>query len=186
VISRSYPLFMRPLQLTSPFPSFRLLPRGLLVTRRRRLPQEIRLWLLGKDASHKKREEVLANSVGTLTFHDDDGKKLACFMEWPQPLRHLDLRPGGLDVQVERTCVPDHVSAFSSASVLETRKEEDVAKVRLRAKIPVKAVELCAKDADLEVSDNCIDVVPDEDVAVLVKGLGEGRRLLTRHLGEAV
>jgi len=179
---------MRPLKLTSPFPSFRLLPRGLLVPRRRRLPQESRLWLLEKDASHKKREEVLANSVVALTLYNDDGKKLARFMKWPQPLRHLDLRPGGLNVQVERTSVPNHVSAFSSASVLETRKEEDVAKVRLRAKVPLKAVELYAKDADLEVSDNCIDVVPDEDVEVLVRGLGSGGgvRVLTRHLGEAV
>ena len=154
------------------------------------VPMPVQEWLLEKDASHKKREEVLANSVVALTLYGDDGKKLARFVEWPQPLRHLDLRTGGLDVQVQRTSASEStlMSASSSAMAVEVeaRKEEDVAKVRLRAKVPLKAVELFAKDVDLELSDNCIDMVPDEEVEVVVRGLGNGTKILTRHLGEAV
>jgi len=155
------------------------------------LPMSVQGWL-GEDAGYKKREGLRANSVVALTLYDDDGRTLARFVEWPQPLRHLDLRPGGLNVGFERLATfastSASVSAATSTSSKDGKKQENVLKLTLAAKVPLKAVELYGNDEDLELSDNCIDLVPDEDVEVFVRRVdGEWvneEDVLWRHLGE--
>lgn len=145
--------------------------------------------LLGKDASHEEREELLANSVVALTLYDDYGKTFARFVEWPQPLRHLDFKPGGLYVKFERLSTFTSASASAATSYSpSTGKRESVLRLTLTAKVPLKAVELYGNDEDLELSDNCIDLVPDEEVEVFVRR-SDGRwvneeDVLWRHLGE--
>jgi len=155
------------------------------------LPVTVQGWL-GEDAGYKKREGLRANSVVALTLYDDDGKTLARFIEWPQPLRHLDLEPGGLTVRFERLTTFASTSVFASAATSTSsndgKKPKSVLKLTLRAKVPLKAVELYGNDEDLEMSDNCIDLVPDEDVEVFVRRVDVGwlneEDVLWRHLGE--
>ena len=149
------------------------------------LPVPVQEWL-GEDASHKKREELLSNAVVALTLYDDSGKKLAQCIEWPQPLRHLDLRPGGLSVNFERLATS--ASTATSTSPDTGKKRESALKLTFRSKVPLKAVEIYGNDEDLELSDNCIDMVPDEEVKLLVRRTDGAwvneEDVLWRHLGE--
>jgi beta-mannosidase len=118
----------------------------------------------GTQSSDEVHETVAAHTVVALLLRSLEGEVLARFVEWPQPLRHLDLLPDGVDV------------------IVKPGKHDVQRIVTLRASRPIKAFELFARDADLELSDNCIDLVPDEERTIVVGGC-EHSEILHQHLG---
>jgi beta-mannosidase len=89
-----------------------------------------------------------------------EGKVIARFTDWPQPLRHLDLPNPPVKVTVRG----DHIYISSP--------------------LPVKGVVFDVDDDEIVFDDNCIDIMPDDDQVVHAKGLN-GRSVSFMHLGMA-
>jgi beta-mannosidase len=87
-----------------------------------------------------------------------EGKVVARFVDWPQPLKYLTF---------ERSCATITVNG-------ET--------VTISSTAPIKALELFVEEADVIFDDNCLDVVPGDVQIVTVRGLGDNK-LQWRHLG---
>lgn len=124
----------------------------------------------------------LTTTVVALTLHaaDDSSTILARFIEWPQPLRHLDLSQSpNLDNDNDND---NGISMHITAGDVEGQRL-----IKLLASRPIKGVEIYAKEYDLVLGDNCIDLVPGEEVCVVWTSK-EGDEVqdgdvLVRHLG---
>jgi len=121
----------------------------------------------------------LTQTVVALTLYaaDSCSTTLARFIEWPQPLRHLDLS--------SKTDNDDGISMRITAGDVKGQRL-----IKLQASKPIKGVEIYAKEYDLVLDDNCIDLVPGEEVCVVwTVGKGDGMEgvsdedVLVRHLG---
>lgn len=89
-----------------------------------------------------------------------DGKMLARYVNWPEPLKYLHLQtPKGLRAVVKG------------------------GKVEVSAEVPVKGVVVECEDEGVKFADNMVDVVPGEVVEIGVEGAGEGTVVTTRYLG---
>ena len=109
-------------------------------------------------------EEVLPESATPLVesaklLHDQ--QVIARFVDWPQPLRHLDL-------------------AHNAVAVVVHGKQ-----ISIRVERAVEALELFVRDGDVDFSDNCFDLVPGDGRIIQVHGLGEGT-IERRHLGSSM
>ncbi|KAH7313445.1 glycoside hydrolase family 2 protein [Stachybotrys elegans] len=91
-----------------------------------------------------------------------DGKQIARYVNWPEPLKYLHLQK------------PKHLVAELSA---------DGKSVALSAEVPVKGVAVECEADEVVFEDNLIDVVPGEVVRIGVKGASGGTVLTTRYLG---
>lgn len=91
-----------------------------------------------------------------------DNKVVARDVDWPQPLKYLDLSNRGLDIQVHR--------------------DSDQARVVINVRKPVKAL-VIEEQEGVRISDNAIDIVPGDAQTVFVTGLGN-RSLKYRYLGQ--
>ena len=89
-----------------------------------------------------------------------DGKVIARFSDWPQPLKHLDLPKAAVDLIVRG----DYIHVSSS--------------------LPVKGLALAVDDDLVKLEDNCIDLVPGDEQVIHAKGLN-GRSVSFMHLGIA-
>jgi beta-mannosidase len=91
-----------------------------------------------------------------------DGKQIARYVNWPEPLKYLHLqKPKSL-----------------KAEVVDGGKS-----VQISAEVPVKGVALECEDDDVRFDDNLIDIVPGEVVLVGVKGAKEKTAITTQYLG---
>ncbi|RFU26116.1 hypothetical protein B7463_g10222, partial [Scytalidium lignicola] len=89
------------------------------------------------------------------------GEVVSRFLDWPQPLKYLDLpRADDIKVRVEN----DEVFVSSS--------------------VPLKGLVLETEDDGVEFSDNCIDLIPGDKQVIHAKGL-QGRPVTFMHLGIA-
>lgn len=89
------------------------------------------------------------------------GEEVARYISWPEPLKY---------------------AKFSKDPKIEIEVFDD--NVRVSASTPVKALILAVDGADGENAvwdDNCIDLVPEEEITIRVKGLN-GRKINTRWL----
>ncbi|KAJ6104028.1 Glycoside hydrolase family 2 immunoglobulin-like beta-sandwich [Penicillium sp. IBT 18751x] len=91
-----------------------------------------------------------------------DNKVVARDVDWPQPLKYLDLSDRGLELQVHR--------------------DSDHARLEIHARKPVKAL-VIEEQEGVRISDNAIDIVPGDAQTVIVTGLGN-RPLKYRYLGQ--
>lgn len=91
-----------------------------------------------------------------------DGKLLARYVDWPQPLKHVHLQQ------------PQSLKATLS---------EDGGSVVLSSDIPVKGVALECEDDTVKFGDNLVDLVPGEEVRVGVTGATKSTVIGTRYLG---
>ncbi|GFP60057.1 beta-mannosidase B [Trichoderma asperellum] len=91
-----------------------------------------------------------------------DGKLLARYVDWPQPLKHVHLQ------QPQR---------------LSVKLSQDSSSVILSADVPVKGVALECDDEAVKFDDNLIDLVPGEEVPVRVTGATKDTVITTRYLG---
>ena len=108
-----------------------------------------------------KNEEM---RVVVAAYLIEDGKQVARYINWPEPLKYVQLRK------------PKHLNL----KISETGNE-----ILLEAEVPVKGVAVEAEDGDIVFADNCVDVVPGETVRIGVKGLSKGDegKLGMRYLG---
>ncbi|KAG0652219.1 mannanase B [Hyphodiscus hymeniophilus] len=87
-----------------------------------------------------------------------DGKVIARFVDWPQPLKHLAFEQNGIETVIKGE------------------------KITISTKVPVKALELFVDGGNVVFDDNCLDLVPGDVQTVTAKGLGD-KKLQWRHLG---
>jgi beta-mannosidase len=93
-----------------------------------------------------------------------DNQIVARDVDWPQPLKYLDLTNRGLELQVHR--------------------ESDQARVVVTARKPTKCL-VFEEQEGVRISDNAIDLVPGDEQTVIVTGLAN-RSLKYRYLGQEV
>jgi beta-mannosidase len=91
-----------------------------------------------------------------------DGRQLARYVNWPEPLKYVHLqKPKALKAQLTADCTAVEVSA----------------------EVPVKGVALECEDDDVRFGDNLVDIVPGEVVSIPVKGATAETKIETRYLG---
>ncbi|WEW59896.1 glycosyl hydrolase family 2 protein [Emydomyces testavorans] len=84
----------------------------------------------------------------------EDGKQIARYVNWPEPLKYVHLqRPEALQVTLS----------------------DDATKVGLSTSVPVKSLALGCELEGVVFDDNCVDLVPDEIVYIGVRGLSKGQ-----------
>ncbi|KAL1898366.1 hypothetical protein Cpir12675_001911 [Ceratocystis pirilliformis] len=128
---------------------------GSMVLRRNRSTE-----LLALDIEVQQSED--ANSTIVAVYLQQDGKRVARHINWPEPLKYLHLQqPKDLRV----TLSADYKSVVVSADV------------------PVKGVALECEDEGVVFEDNCIDVVPDEKVVLGLHGATASTIITARYLG---
>lgn len=91
-----------------------------------------------------------------------DGKQIARYVNWPEPLKYLHL---------------------PKPKLLEADLSKDGRTVEISAEVPVKGVALECEDDDVVFDDNLVDIVPGEVVSIQVKGANKGSVITTRYLG---
>ncbi|KAL7791746.1 glycoside hydrolase family 2 protein [Trichoderma afarasin] len=91
-----------------------------------------------------------------------DGKLLARYVDWPQPLKHVRLQ---------------------QPESLQAKLSEDGSLLTLISDKPVKGVALESEDEAVKFDDNLIDLVPGEEVTVRVTGASKSTVISTRYLG---
>jgi len=91
-----------------------------------------------------------------------DGKHLARYVNWPEPLKYLHLQQ------------PKELKAVLT---------EDGAAVEISAEVPVKGVVVETEDDNIKFDDNLVDIVPGEVVRIGVTGATKESKLETRYLG---
>ncbi|PGH31200.1 beta-mannosidase [[Emmonsia] crescens] len=118
----------------------------------------------GKEGESKDGEE--ANRTVVAAYLIENGKQVARYVNWPEPLRYAHLQ------------VPKK---------LQVTLSEDGKQVGLSAEVPVKGVAVYADEDEVVFEDNCLDLVPGETVYIGVKGLekGQGDKISVRYLGSS-
>ncbi|KAK1245694.1 hypothetical protein MKX07_004763 [Trichoderma sp. CBMAI-0711] len=91
-----------------------------------------------------------------------DGKLLARYVDWPQPLKHVHLQ---------------------QPQSLKVKLSEDGSSVTLSSDVPVKGVALEVDDEAVKFDDNLVDLVPGEEVVLSVTGASKSTVFTTRYLG---
>ena len=101
-----------------------------------------------------------ARTVVAAYLYDAEGKQLARYVNWPEPLKYLHLQK------------PKELKAVVKGG-----------KVRVSAEVPVKGVAVECDGKGVVFEDNLVDVVPGEVVEIGVQGVADGAVLATRYLG---
>ena len=97
---------------------------------------------------NKNKEEESRTIIATYLL--EDGKQIARYVNWPEPLKYLHLqKPRALQVRL-----------IEGGSVVE-----------LEAEVPVKGLALEVESREVKWEDNGIDVVPGDVIRVGVEGL---------------
>ncbi|RBQ74494.1 hypothetical protein VDGD_06180 [Verticillium dahliae] len=93
---------------------------------------------------------------------DRDGKQLARYVNWPEPLKYLHLQK---PKQLVATLARDNTV------------------VEVSAEVPIKGLALECPDDDVVFGDNLVDIVPGEVVVIPVTGAKADTKIETRYLG---
>jgi beta-mannosidase len=96
------------------------------------------------------------------TYLLQDGKQIARYVNWPEPLKYLHLQK------------PTQLKAVLS---------EDDRTVQISAEVPVKGVVVESDDDEIKFEDNLVDIVPGEVVAIGTSGATKQSKFETRYLG---
>ena len=109
-----------------------------------------------------KENAGLENRTVVAGYLYRDGEQIARYVNWPEPLKYLHLsKPKDLKVELA-----------SCGS-----------KVLLSAEVPVKGLAVECEDDDVKFSDNLVDLVPGEVVAIGVTGASAETKFTTQYLG---
>jgi beta-mannosidase len=103
-----------------------------------------------------------ANSTVVAAYLVQDGKQIARYVNWPEPLKYLHLQ---------------------KPKQLKAELSEDGKSVAISAEVPVKGLALECEDDNVLFDDNLVDIVPGEVVTIGVKGASKGTKIETRYLG---
>lgn len=100
--------------------------------------------------------------VAAYLVSSSDGKQLARYVNWPEPLKYLHLQ---------------------KPKKLVAELAQDNSVVRVSADVPVKGLALECDDDAVVFGDNLVDLVPGEVVEIPVRGATAGTKIETRYLG---
>lgn len=90
-----------------------------------------------------------------------DGKQIARYVNWPEPLKYMHLQK------------PKHLTVELAT---------DGKYVAVKAEVPVKGVAVECEDDDVTFDDNLVDIVPGEVVHIGVNGASQNTTFTTRYL----
>ena len=93
---------------------------------------------------------------------DKDGKQIARYVNWPEPLKYLHLQ---------------------KPKQLKAELTSDFSAVEISAEVPIKGLAVECEDDEVQFEDNLVDIVPGEVVTIKVRGAKEGTKIETRYLG---
>ncbi|ORY57861.1 glycoside hydrolase family 2 protein [Pseudomassariella vexata] len=120
--------------------------------------QSTEIYAIDVPATHKGDE----GKTVVATYLVQDGKQVARYVNWPEPLKYLHLQK------------PEQLKAELTA---------DFKFVGISAEVPVKGVALECDDEEVKFEDNLVDIVPGETVKIAVRGAKESSNITTRYLG---
>lgn len=126
------------------------------------LPENRSTEILSMEVPVAKRDAGLENRTVVAAYLVRDGKQVARYVNWPEPLKYVHLQK------------PKHLKAELTA---------DGSAVEVHAEVPVKGVSLECEDDDVKFEDNLIDIVPGEVVTVKVNGAKKDNVITTQYLG---
>lgn len=126
------------------------------------LPRNASTEIIAIDVPVETEKAGLEGRTIVASYLYQDGKQIARYVNWPEPLKYLHLQK------------PKQLVAEVSA---------DGKTVSVSAEVPVKGVALECDDDNVHFEDNLIDIVPGEVVAVAVRGAGKTTDVTTRYLG---
>ncbi|EAA35570.1 glycoside hydrolase family 2 protein [Neurospora crassa] len=112
--------------------------------------------IAGGGKNQEKRTVVAAY------LFDRDGKQIARYVNWPEPLKYLHLQK------------PKELKVVLS---------EDGTAVEISAEVPIKGLVVETEDDSVVFEDNLVDIVPNEVVRIGVKGATKETKLEARYLG---
>jgi len=126
------------------------------------LPENRSTEIAALDVPVRKPGAGEENRTVVAAYLVQDGKQIARYVNWPEPLKYLHLqKPAALKAQLTA----------------------DFSAVEISAEVPVKGVALECEDDAVKFEDNLVDIVPGEVVTIGVKGAGERTKIETRYLG---
>jgi len=102
------------------------------------------------------------NNTVVAAYLVQDGKQIARYVNWPEPLKYLHLQ---------------------KPKALKAVLNKDFTAVEISAEVPVKGVALECEDDAVKFDDNLVDVVPGEVVTISVRGANAETKIETRYLG---
>lgn len=126
------------------------------------LPENRSTEILSMEVPVPKRDAGLENSTVVAAYLVRDGKQVARYVNWPEPLKYVHLQK------------PKHLKAELTA---------DGSAVEVHAEVPVKGVSLECEDDEVKFDDNLIDIVPGEVVTVKISGAKKDTVITTQYLG---
>ncbi|KAG4218743.1 hypothetical protein PC116_g32777 [Phytophthora cactorum] len=121
--------------------------------------------IIAFDVPEPKKDEGIDASrtvVAAYLVSRDDGRQLARYVNWPEPLKYLHL---------------------AKPTQLRAELSDDLTTVNVSAEVPVKGVAVESEDDDIRFEDNLVDIVPGEVVNIKVRGAKKDTVITTRHLG---
>ncbi|CCC08012.1 hypothetical protein SMACR_01576 [Sordaria macrospora] len=110
-----------------------------------------------------KEDQQKRTVVAAYLIRSDNGKQIARYVNWPEPLKYLHLhKPKELKVVLS----------------------EDGNAVEISAEVPIKGLVVeTPEDDEVVFEDNLVDIVPNEVVRIGVKGATKETKLEARYLG---
>ena len=110
----------------------------------------------------KEANKDLENSTVVAAYLVSNGKQIARYINWPEPLKYVHLQqPKQLKVEL----------ADGGQSV------------DISAEVPIKGVAVYCESDEVVFEDNLVDIVPGETVTIGVKGAKGGEAITSRYLG---
>ncbi|EHA54255.1 beta-mannosidase [Pyricularia oryzae 70-15] len=126
------------------------------------LPANQSTEILSREVPVRKAGDEGRTVCATYLVDPKDGRQLARYVNWPEPLKYLHFTK------------PEKLVA----ELVEGGKFVDVS-----AEYPVKGVAVECEDDDVVFEDNLVDIVPGEVVRIGVRGAKEDTVITTRYLG---
>ena len=126
------------------------------------LPANRSTEIIAMDVPVKQKDAGLESRTVVATYLLQDGRQIARYVNWPEPLKYLHLQqPKNLKVELSK----------------------DLKSVSVSAEVPVKGVALECNEDSVKFEDNLVDIVPGEVVTIGVKGASEDTKVTTHYLG---
>lgn len=110
----------------------------------------------------KETNKDLENSTVVAAYLVSNGKQIARYINWPEPLKYVHLQ---------------------TPKELKVELVEGGKSVEISAEVPIKGVAVYCESDEVVFDDNLVDIVPGETVRIGVKGAKGGEVITSRYLG---
>jgi len=126
------------------------------------LPENRSTEIVAQPVPVRKQDVEEENRTVVAAYLIRDGRQLARYVNWPEPLKYLHLQ---------------------KPKALKAQLTADFSAIELSAEVPVKGVALECEDDGVKFDDNMVDIVPGEVVVIGVTGANAETQVATRYLG---